>query len=78
MESIWQKTSQPVSKPTLTGDISTEIAIIGGGLTGILTAHYLTGAGREVTVLEARRVGSGQATQPPKLPPNTGCATRSC
>ena len=60
MESIWQKTSQPVSKPTLTGDISTEIAIIGGGLTGILTAHYLTGAGREVTVLEARRVGSGQ------------------
>lgn len=61
MESIWQKTSKPVSKPTLTGDISTEIAVIGGGLSGILTAHYLAEAGREVVVLEARRVGSGQS-----------------
>lgn len=60
MESIWQKTSQPVSKPTLTDDISTEIAVIGGGLSGILTAHYLAEAGREVVVLEADRVGSGQ------------------
>lgn len=60
MESIWQKTSQIGSRAPLSGDIHTEIAIIGGGLTGILTAHYLTAAGKNVVVLEASRIADGQ------------------
>lgn len=60
MESIWQKTTQIGGRSPLEGDIAAEIAVIGGGLTGILTAHYLAGAGRDVVVLEAGRIGSGQ------------------
>lgn len=33
--------------------------VVGGGLTGLATASVLARAGREVTVLEARRIGSG-------------------
>ena len=60
MESIWQKTTQIGGRSPLEGDIAAEIAVIGGGLTGILTAHYLAVAGRDVVVLEAGRIGSGQ------------------
>lgn len=38
----------------------TEVAIIGGGLTGILTAYYLGRSGIRAVVLEKRRPGDGQ------------------
>ncbi len=60
MVSIWQKTTKLDSRPPLEGDLSTEVAVIGGGLAGILTAHYLAAAGRETVVLEAGKTGSGQ------------------
>lgn len=60
MESIWQKTTQLGSRPPLEGDTAAEIAVIGGGLTGILTAHFLSEAGRDVIILEAGRTGGGQ------------------
>ena len=60
MESIWQKTTQISARPALEEDISAETVIIGGGLTGILTAHFLTQAGYDTVVLEAGRIGSGQ------------------
>lgn len=60
MESIWQKTTQIGARPALEEDISAETVIIGGGLAGILTAHFLTQAGYDTVVLEAGRIGSGQ------------------
>jgi len=60
MESIWQKTTQISARPALEEDISAETVIIGGGLAGILTAHFLTQAGYDTVVLEAGRIGSGQ------------------
>ena len=60
MESIWQKTSQAGSRPQLEGDITADVAVIGGGLAGVLTAHFLSEAGTDVVILEANRVGSGQ------------------
>ena len=43
----------------LTEDKKTDIAIIGGGISGALAAYYLTKAGRNVTVLDKRNIGMG-------------------
>lgn len=59
-ESIWQQTTAIPARSELPGNISTDIAIVGGGLAGILTAHFLEQTGRQCIVLEADRVGSGQ------------------
>lgn len=60
MQSIWRETSDFPERPALSGDISTPVAIIGGGLAGILTASLLRKKGIESVVLEANRIGSGQ------------------
>lgn len=61
--SIWQQSVQSAERPILPGNMETDIVIIGGGLTGILTAYYLQQSGRECVVLEADRVGSGQTAR---------------
>lgn len=60
MESIWTKTVSLPSFPALEGDVSADIAIVGGGLAGILTADFLRREGASVVVIEADRVGGGQ------------------
>lgn len=60
MESIWTKTCSIPKRETLQNDISTEIAVIGAGMAGILTAYRLQKSGKQVVVLEASRIGSGQ------------------
>lgn len=42
--------------PKLQNEESAEIAIIGGGLTGLTTAYYLSKAGKEVIVLEKDKI----------------------
>lgn len=60
MESIWAQSCSIPEREPLKGDMETEIAVIGGGMAGILTAFLLQKEGRPVTVLEAKRIGSGQ------------------
>lgn len=60
MDSIWSKTTDMPEYPALSGDVTTEAAVIGGGLAGILTAYYLQQRGIKTIVLEANRIGSGQ------------------
>lgn len=60
MESIWEKTEKLTERASLCGDICTEAAVIGGGMTGILTAFLLYQKGVGAVVLEADRIGSGQ------------------
>ncbi|WP_298029123.1 FAD-dependent oxidoreductase [uncultured Dysosmobacter sp.] len=60
MTSIWAETVDLPSFPTLKGNVETEVAVIGGGLAGILTADALRREGVKVLVLEADRLGSGQ------------------
>ena len=60
MKSIWHATKSLSGHPQLPGSIHTEAAVIGGGLSGILTAFYLTQCGIRTIILEARRIGSGQ------------------
>jgi glycine/D-amino acid oxidase-like deaminating enzyme len=45
--------------PRLDADAVCDVAVLGGGITGALVAHYLTEAGVETIVLDKRDVGSG-------------------
>ena len=59
MGSIWtDKIQKPKFKP-LQGDCTTDILIIGGGLTGILCAYFLQQEGISYTLIEAGEIGSG-------------------
>ncbi len=59
MESIWSTTKIP-ARPRLAEDITTDVAVIGGGMAGILVAYQLMLRGVDVVVLEAARIASGQ------------------
>ena len=59
MNSIWTDCTLP-NHPALSGNCQAETTVIGGGLAGILTAWYLQQKGKQVILLEARRIGSGQ------------------
>ena len=54
-ESIWQRSTAIPARPELPGNISTDIAIVGGGLAGILTAHFLEQSGRQCVDLGIQR-----------------------
>lgn len=45
--------------PKIKGDVTADVAVIGGGLTGLLTAYLLSTNGKKVAVLEAGTLGSG-------------------
>ena len=57
MNTIWY---QPYKTyPTLKNNLTTDILIIGGGLTGILTAYFLKDTNKKITIVEARHIGQG-------------------
>lgn len=60
MDSIWTKTCTIPKRTSLQKDIKTEVAVIGAGMAGILIAYQLQKAGKQVIVLEANRIASGQ------------------
>ena len=57
--SIWTATAEAVDFPALERDLKVDVAIIGGGITGITTAALLARHGHSVAVLEAHKVGMG-------------------
>lgn len=58
-KSIWDKNTKLPSFQALNKDITTDVLVIGGGLSGILTAYYLTKAGIETVLTEGSRICSG-------------------
>lgn len=58
-QSLWNSFSGTTNFPQLDKDIRVDVAIVGGGITGITTAQLLTEAGFSVAVLEAHKVGGG-------------------
>lgn len=61
MHSVWRVTAEaqlPVY-PRLLGDTEADIAVVGGGITGVTCAAILASAGRRVVLLEARTLGLG-------------------
>lgn len=60
---IWNINSSETNFNSLNHDISIDVAIIGGGITGITTAQLLKDAGYNVAVLEARKIAQGTTGQ---------------
>ncbi len=65
MESYWFSDVEPLKFQALQENLSTDILIVGGGITGLLTAYCLSKLGKKVTVVDADQIGGGE----------TGCTT---
>jgi glycine/D-amino acid oxidase-like deaminating enzyme/nitrite reductase/ring-hydroxylating ferredoxin subunit len=57
--SVWRGTAAARSWPALAGDTNADVAVVGGGITGLTTALLLARAGRQVVLLEAGELGGG-------------------
>jgi glycine/D-amino acid oxidase-like deaminating enzyme/nitrite reductase/ring-hydroxylating ferredoxin subunit len=56
---IWSRPSAFRRFPRLAADLQVEVAVVGGGITGLTTALLLAEAGKRVALLETRLLGSG-------------------
>jgi glycine/D-amino acid oxidase-like deaminating enzyme len=61
-QSIWNAYGVQQDFFPLKKDLEVEVAIVGGGITGITTAMILKERGLEVAVFEAREVGKGTSS----------------
>ena len=57
--SLWLRTAQPTTWPSLHGEHHADVAVIGGGIVGVTTAFLLAERGRSVALLDAGKVASG-------------------
>ncbi|RZJ29514.1 MAG: FAD-dependent oxidoreductase [Flavobacterium sp.] len=60
-KSFWIGTVPGKSYETLSGDIETDVLVIGGGISGLTTAYHLLKAGRKVALVEDGNIGSGES-----------------
>ncbi len=59
-DSIWKGTApRDVQFPSLTGEMQADVAIIGGGITGVTAALLLARYGKKVALLESMCIGEG-------------------
>lgn len=58
-QSLWKAKAEKTNYPSLKGNISVDIAIVGGGITGITSAYLLAKAGKKVAVLESHELAGG-------------------
>jgi glycine/D-amino acid oxidase-like deaminating enzyme len=57
--SLWQKDNAGQTYMSFDKDIEVDVAIVGGGITGLTSAYLLKQSGLKVAVLEKRTVGAG-------------------
>jgi len=53
MLSMWRDTAAMPEYGRLEGDVRTDVLVIGGGMAGILCAHFLRQAGMDCVLAEA-------------------------
>ncbi|GKV69461.1 oxidoreductase [Sporosarcina sp. NCCP-2716] len=62
-ETFWDKTAEAARTfPPLQQNVHTDVLVIGGGMSGTLTAHVLAKAGKQVTVIDRGAVGEGSSS----------------
>jgi glycine/D-amino acid oxidase-like deaminating enzyme/nitrite reductase/ring-hydroxylating ferredoxin subunit len=61
--SLWMSVDVAPGTPSLTQDIETDVAVVGGGLAGLSTAYELARRGHAVAVLDRGRIGMGQTAR---------------
>jgi glycine/D-amino acid oxidase-like deaminating enzyme len=59
MSSYWIESTAETALPTLEADVAVDVAVVGGGITGITAATLLKRAGKTVALLEMNRLASG-------------------
>ena len=59
MDSVWTKTASAPSFEPLKGDIKTDVLIIGGGIAGLLCAHFMAEKNIDYVLTEAKTICSG-------------------
>ena len=59
MKSIWTDLKNPIPIKSINNPMKVDVAIIGGGMAGILTAYQLRDFGLKVIVIEKNQVGQG-------------------
>ncbi len=57
--SFWIDTTPRTDYPSMPGDVSADVAILGGGITGLTAAVLLKRMGKTVIVVESRRIAEG-------------------
>src|SRR5690606_28660414 len=57
--SLWEMTAELPPRPKFTGELAMDVAIIGGGITGLTLAYLLRHSGLRICVLERHRLGAG-------------------
>ena len=57
--SFWEEINTPIDYPSLNEDKHVEVCIIGGGLTGLSTAYYLSKTLKNVMLVDANKIGQG-------------------
>ena len=69
---------RPAPATRLAGDVETDVVVVGGGVTGCLTACLFARAGVPVVVLEAERVGDRAALDAAGSSRRPGSTSWSC
>ncbi|MGN6325502.1 FAD-dependent oxidoreductase [Pseudolysinimonas sp.] len=59
MESLWQQTAPTIASDEFPDADHVDLAVIGAGIAGLVTALLFARAGRRVVAIEARRIGAG-------------------
>lgn len=58
--SVWREAVEIPERGRLEGNLSADVAVIGAGMAGVLTAHALSKRGVGAVILEAERIAGGQ------------------
>src|SRR5687768_7153577 len=58
--SLWIDTTPSTNHPSLKDELTADVAIVGGGITGITAAYLLAKAGKSVVVIEKGRIAMSE------------------